>query len=195
MEIKAGKISSTSTDPKAMLLRGNHAHFGSVKTIHSIENGTKETAEVTTISSKGGTTLRFRQSLVGEAPYLEGKNLKVTAPNIEMIPVTLRQEQRWTEIKESLLKDTEKTIHKIIETNILPHYKADETITFIGNQTHTAPKIDAPKTVFSSPHGTVELKQALEHQQLGIQESSCSTSRRSNATIISLTYRRRLQVI
>ena len=172
MEIKAGKISSTSTDPKAMLLQGNQARLGSVKTIHSIENGTKETAEVTTISSKGGTTLQFRQSLVGEAPYLEGKNLKVTAPKIEMIPVTLRQEQQWTEIKESLLKDTEKTIHKIIETNILPHYKADETITFIGNQTHTAPKIDAPKTVLTSSTGTVSLKLAPQNRQELIAEKS-----------------------
>lgn len=174
MEIKAGKISSTSTDPKAMLLRGNHAHLGAVKTIHSIENGTKETAEVTTISSKGGTTLQFRQSLVGEASYLEGKNLKVTAPKIEMIPVTLRQEQQWTEIKESLLKDTEKTIHKIIETNILPHYKADETITFIGNQTHTAPQIDAPKTLLTSSTGTVSLKLAPQNRQELIAEKSSS---------------------
>jgi hypothetical protein len=174
MEIKAGKISSTSTDPKAMLLRGNNAHLGSVKTIHAIENGTKETAEVTTISSKGGTTLLFRQSLVGEAPSLEGKNLKVTAPKIEMLPVTLRQEQQWTEIKKGWWKDTEKTIHKIIETNILPHYKADETITFIGNQTHTAPKIDAPKTVLTSSTGTVSLKLAPQNRQELIAEKSSS---------------------
>jgi hypothetical protein len=174
MEIKAGQISSTSTDPKAMLLQGNHARLGSVKTIHAIENGTKETAEVTTISSKGGTTLRFGQSLVGEAPYLEGKNLKVTAPKIEMLPVTLRQEQQWTEIKKGWWKDTEKTIHKIIETNILPHYKADETITFIGNQTHTAPKIDAPKTVLTSSTGTVSLKLAPQNRQELIAEKSSS---------------------
>lgn len=105
---------------------------------------------------------------------MEGKNLKVTVPKIEMIPVTLRQEQQWTEIKESWWKDTEKTIHKIIETNILPHYKATEHITFTGDQHHYAPKIEAQKTVFSSPHWTVELKQAPQHQQLGIQESSSS---------------------
>jgi len=174
MEIKAGRLSSTSTDPKAMLLQGNHAHLGSVKTIHAIENGTKETAEVTTISSKGGTTLRFGQSLVGEAPYLEGKNLKVTAPKIEMLPITLRQEQQWTQIKKGWWKDTEKTIHKIIETNILPHYKADETITFTGNQTHTAPKIDAPKTVLTSSTGTVSLKLAPQNRQELIAEKSSS---------------------
>lgn len=69
MEIKAGQISSTSTDPKAMLLQGNNARLGAVKTTHVIDNGTKETANVTKITSNGGTTLHFGQSLIGEAPY------------------------------------------------------------------------------------------------------------------------------